>query len=227
MSTQQARKGFRQQKQPSKGQIQQQNLTLEEMVKGKIMSLEGQMQFIGSLVGQAMNQTKNLGSTVDALQTLAACERIDAPANKNDSVLVDYTGVLLDANGNLEIDADGLERRFQGGSGLKYLVQDLGAGQLLPGFENALFGKVEGDLIEANVDFPADYGAKELAGRKAKFKIYVHAVYRRLPTSAVEAEVQEYQNRRNEILKAKAEAAKVAQQAVMDSAEINKESAPQ
>lgn len=232
MTQQAVNKGFRQKKQPSKGQIQQENQSLEQAIKGKLMSIESQMQFMGSLLGQAMNQTRNIGSTVDALQTLAACGRVSEPAQKEDSILVDYTGILLDEQGNPEIDADGLEKRFQGGTGLKYLVQDLGSGQLLAGFEQALFGKSEGALVEADVEFPKDYGAKELAGRKAKFKIYVHAVYRRLPSSSVEVEVQEYQKRRAEILKAKAEqkASDDAQALVdsvdsaMDSVDIAKES---
>lgn len=223
---QEVRKGFRQKKQPTKGQVQQQNQTLEDMVKGKIMSLEGQVQFLGSLLGQTMNNSKALSETVDALQLLAATTKIPAGqvALKEDCVLVDYTGVLLTDKGEVEVDADGIEMRFQGGSGLKYLVQDLGAGKLLPGFENAILGKPEGSLLEAEVEFPKDYGSKELQGRKARFKIYIHAIYRRLPVSVVEAEVQDHQKRRSAILKAKAEAAQAAK---AKAAENTKEAAPQ
>lgn len=47
----------------------------------------------------------------------------------------------------------------------------LGEGRLAPGFEQNLEGVKAGEERKFNIEFPKDYGKKELAGKKAEFKV--------------------------------------------------------
>ena len=64
---------------------------------------------------------------------------------------------------------------FEGGSAENQAIE-LGAGRLIPGFEEQLIGVVAGEERQITVTFPADYGAAELAGKDATFDITVRAV---------------------------------------------------
>ena len=52
----------------------------------------------------------------------------------------------------------------------------LGSGSFIPGFEEQLVGVKAGDEKEVDVTFPAEYGAKHLAGKEASFAVTVKAV---------------------------------------------------
>jgi len=52
----------------------------------------------------------------------------------------------------------------------------LGEGKFVPDFEKALFDRKKDDKFEADVAFPKDYQAPELAGKTVKFAIEVHKV---------------------------------------------------
>jgi trigger factor len=53
---------------------------------------------------------------------------------------------------------------------------ELGSGQLIPGFEDQLVGAKAGDKRDVKLTFPADYPAKNLAGKPAEFAVAVQAV---------------------------------------------------
>lgn len=76
---------------------------------------------------------------------------------KGDIVVIDFVGSI-----------DGKE--FKGGSGKDYFL-DLGSNTFIPGFEDQLIGKKIGDKVDVDVTFPEAYHAKELAGKKALFKV--------------------------------------------------------
>ena len=67
------------------------------------------------------------------------------------------------------------DKAFDGGKLEKFPVV-LGSGQLIPGFEEGLEGKSEGDKVDLKVTFPADYHAADLAGQPAVFKLSVDKV---------------------------------------------------
>jgi len=67
---------------------------------------------------------------------------------------------------------------FEGGSGQDVEVE-LGAGRMIPGFEEQLEGARAGEAREVRVTFPEGYGNAELAGREAVFRVQVGAVKRR------------------------------------------------
>lgn len=66
-------------------------------------------------------------------------------------------------------------KAFEGGKG-EGMQAELGSGNLIPGFEEQLAGAKAGDEREVKVTFPADYPAKNLAGKEAVFAVKVSAV---------------------------------------------------
>jgi len=67
---------------------------------------------------------------------------------------------------------------FEGGSA-EGVDLELGSGRMIPGFEEQLAGAKSGEERDLNVDFPAEYGNDELAGKAAVFAAKVTAIKRR------------------------------------------------
>ncbi|MBF7688868.1 trigger factor [Acinetobacter rathckeae] len=65
--------------------------------------------------------------------------------------------------------------KFEGGSAQDFKLV-LGAGQMIPGFEDGIVGMKTGEEKVIDVTFPADYQAENLAGKAAQFKINVKLV---------------------------------------------------
>ncbi|MVB12933.1 Trigger factor [Caprobacter fermentans] len=86
----------------------------------------------------------------------------DREAQNGDTAVIDFDGYV-----------DG--EAFSGGKAENYSLQ-LGSGQFIPGFEDQVIGHKSGDEFEVNVKFPEDYGAEELAGKEAVFKIKLHEI---------------------------------------------------
>ena len=80
-------------------------------------------------------------------------------AKSGDAVLADFVGTI-----------DGVE--FEGGKAQGATIE-IGAGNFIPGFEEQLIGAKAGGSVTVKVAFPADYGAKDLAGKPAEFKVDV------------------------------------------------------
>lgn len=93
----------------------------------------------------------------------------DRAAQDGDTVIIDFEGFK-----------DGVA--FDGGKGEGHSLT-LGSGQFIPGFEDQIVGKNIGDEFDVNVTFPEDYGAEDLAGKEAVFKVKLHEIkVRELPT---------------------------------------------
>jgi trigger factor len=84
------------------------------------------------------------------------------PAQKGDALKLDFVGSV-----------DGVE--FPGGKAEDYVLE-LGSGSFIPGFEDQLVGAEVGKPIDVKVTFPAEYGAKDLAGKEAVFKCTVKEI---------------------------------------------------
>jgi trigger factor len=95
-------------------------------------------------------------------QGFAKLNTVDREARDGDAVLMDFEG---------KIDGE----PFEGGSGKDYMLQ-LGAGRVVPGFEEALAGVKAGDEVQANFEFPDDYHSEDLRGKPATFDIEVKEV---------------------------------------------------
>ena len=92
----------------------------------------------------------------------------DRAAAMGDTVVIDFEGFK-----------DGVA--FDGGKAEGHTLE-LGSGAFIPGFEEQLVGKNIGDEFEITVTFPEEYGAEDLAGKEAVFKIKLHEIkLRELP----------------------------------------------
>lgn len=74
---------------------------------------------------------------------------------------------------NFEGFVDGVA--FDGGKGEDYPLE-LGSGQFIPGFEEQIVGHNVNDEFDVNVTFPEEYGAEELAGKEAVFKVKLNSL---------------------------------------------------
>ena len=94
----------------------------------------------------------------------------DRAAKKGDTVVIDFEGFK-----------DGVA--FDGGKAEGHSLE-LGSGQFIPGFEDQIIGKNINDEFDVNVTFPEEYGAEELAGQPAVFKVKLHEIkLRELPAA--------------------------------------------
>jgi trigger factor len=89
-------------------------------------------------------------------------EPVDRPSQSGDRVLIAFEGTQ-----------DG--ETFTDGRVTDFPVV-LGAGQMIPGFEDKLTGVSAGDHLEFDIDFPAEYPGEKLAGKSGHFVIDVDRV---------------------------------------------------
>lgn len=104
-------------------------------------------------------------------------EPVERESEDGDQVVVDYVG---------RIDGEA----FEGGTGDDIEV-NLGEQQVLPDLERALVGRKPGEAFQVDVDFPEDYGAKDLAGKTATFDVTVKSVNEARPAELDEAFLQQ------------------------------------
>jgi len=83
-------------------------------------------------------------------------------AREGDSVVIDFEGFV-----------DGAP--FAGGKAEDYLLE-LGSGSFIPGFEEQVVKMKREQEMDIEVTFPESYGAKELAGKQAVFKVLLKEV---------------------------------------------------
>ncbi|OEE35555.1 trigger factor [Vibrio anguillarum] len=108
----------------------------------------------------------------EMLETLrkqqATWKEVDAAAEAGSRATIDFVGSI-----------DGVE--FEGGKAENFPLE-MGAGRMIPGFEDGIVGKTKGMEFEIDVNFPEDYHAENLKGKSAKFAIKINKVeVRELP----------------------------------------------
>ena len=129
---------------------------------------------------------EQIDAELEALrERLARLHTAERAAELGDFVVIDYLGRLApeaDADGEGEGDGErgdgGQGEAFAGGEARDQLVE-LGAGNLVPGFEEALLGASAGDVRPVSITFPADYANEQLSGRRARFDVTVKEVKRK------------------------------------------------
>ncbi len=102
----------------------------------------------------AADVDKVIESMRRAQRTLAPVER---QAREGDVCKIDFEGSI-----------DGVA--FQGGKG-QDAEFEIGQGRFLPDLENGVKGHAKGEGFTVDVQFPADYRAEPLKGKKAQFKV--------------------------------------------------------
>ncbi|MDC3095772.1 trigger factor [Alphaproteobacteria bacterium] len=80
----------------------------------------------------------------------------------NDTVVIDFEGKI-----NNEV--------FEGGSAKGHNLK-IGSNSFIPGFEDKLIGKSSGQNFDIDLNFPKDYQAKELAGKKVIFNVTINEI---------------------------------------------------
>lgn len=100
----------------------------------------------------------------ELLKSLATTEPIKSKRalKKGDFAKFDFEGFV-----------DGVA--FEGGKAENFTLE-IGSGRFIPGFEDAMVGMKEGENKDIKVTFPKDYGATNLAGKEAVFKIKLHEI---------------------------------------------------
>jgi trigger factor len=137
------------------------SVSLEVLPQVKVPSLDG-------LKLEKLTVPVSEAEVDEAVARIAAGQKSFTEAKKGkkaengDQVLCDFVGKL-----------DGVA--FEGGTAENQAIE-LGAGRLIPGFEEQLVGVKAGEERTITVTFPDDYPAAELKGKAATFDIKVHAV---------------------------------------------------
>ncbi|WNJ95509.1 trigger factor [Vibrio ruber] len=105
----------------------------------------------------------------EMLETLrkqqATWKEVDAAAEEGKRVTLDFVGTI-----------DG--EAFEGGKAEDFALE-MGAGRMIPGFEDGIVGKTAGMEFEIDVTFPEDYHAENLKGKAAKFAIKISKIEER------------------------------------------------
>ncbi len=98
------------------------------------------------------------------LKSVAPLKKVEEEreVKEGDFVLIDFEGFI-----------DG--KPFEGGKAQGYLLE-IGSKQFIEGFEDQLIGMKPGETREIKVTFPENYGAKDLAGKEATFKVTLHEI---------------------------------------------------
>ncbi len=124
---------------------------------------------LGNISAESMEQVVYTLSDADVDTTIATLRKqhatfevVDRAAQNGDRVHIDFSGLL-----------EG--RIFEGGEARNLAVL-LGAGRLLPDFENAIIGMKAGETKSFDMTFPPDYQAEKVAGKSAAFTITLHKV---------------------------------------------------
>ncbi len=86
----------------------------------------------------------------------------DRKTKLNDTVVIDFEGKI-----NNEV--------FEGGTAKGHHLK-IGSKSFIPGFEDKLIGKSSGQNLDVDLNFPEDYQAKELAGKKVIFNVTINEI---------------------------------------------------
>jgi len=109
-------------------------------------------------VKQALDEARDRFATLEVVEMRAA--------EKGDYVMFDY-----------KVFTEG--EPLEGKSGTDAMTE-IGAGDFLPGFDEQLEGGRKGDILDIVINFPADYGDPEMAGKPATFRTMVKEIKRKV-----------------------------------------------
>lgn len=112
---------------------------------------------------EANVEDSDVANMIDVLRKQQVTwEDVDRASADGDRITIDFVGMV-----------DG--EKFDGGSA-NDMPMVLGAGQMIPGFEEMLTGLKVAEETTFKVPFPDDYAAKDLAGKEAEFAVTVKKV---------------------------------------------------
>ncbi len=181
-------KGFRKTKQPTKSQVQKENQDLQQVIDGKLQSLQSVL-FQG--VQQQQQHIVHLKNQVGRLADVLRCVESDQPAEWGDQVMVDFIGYLKTENGIAS-------EPFQGSFAMGNLVRLDSESGFLPDFLKQLEGISALENKEITIRFPDNYPSEELKGNEAIFKIFCLKVFKEVGESLPEKEYLDFMEKKAE-----------------------------
>ena len=124
---------------------------------------------LGDVAAQTVERVTYSMSEADVDRTIATLLKqravfvvSDRAAQNEDQVTIDFSGTLDD-------------ELFDGGQAKDFKVV-LGLGRMLSDFEGGIIGMKAGETKSFDVNFPADYHGKNVAGKRTVFTITLHLV---------------------------------------------------
>jgi len=160
------------------GELPEQGQALEFSIEIGVLPKAELGEYKGLEVGRREPEVadEQIQQEIEAMrERLARLQTAERAAAAGDYVVVDYVGSLLAPEDEQVAGGERAREPFAGGEGRDQLVE-LGAGNLIPGFEDGLLGASAGETRTVELRFPDDYGAEHLAGRDASFEITVKEV---------------------------------------------------
>ena len=131
--------------------------TYPEVELGKYTGLKAEYGETEATDEDVENELKNMQERNSRLITVE-----DRAAEMGDTAEINFEGFV-----------DG--EAFEGGKGENFPLE-LGSGQFIPGFEEQVAGHNVDEEFDVNVTFPEEYGAEELAGQDAVFKVKINEI---------------------------------------------------
>jgi trigger factor len=108
-------------------------------------------------------------------------EELDNEMNnfiKKDMMLIEKENKTIENGDVVFFDFEGSDEegvKFEGGSGKNFELE-IGSKKFIPGFEEQMIGLKLEEEKTIDVTFPSDYGAKNLAGKVAHFKLNINEI---------------------------------------------------
>ncbi len=150
------------------------NVEPEEVEPGKDFTYTAVIEVFPEFEINELNQTevecvlsevseKDIDATLEALrEKKKEWVEVSRPIRNGDKAVIDFEGFI-----------DGTP--FEGGDAQGYGVE-VGSNQMLKEFEEGLLDKETNDSFELPIQFPENYGAKNVAGQQAIFKITISKI---------------------------------------------------
>ena len=155
--------------------VDQPEVDIEEIEKGKNLVFTAKVIVkpevtLGEYKGLEVEEQSVEVTDEDVEQELEAQRQQHAElVVKEEGNVEEGDTVVMDFEGFMDGEA------FEGGKGENHSLE-IGSEQFIPGFEEQLVGKETGEESEIEINFPEDYHAEELAGKKATFKVKIHEI---------------------------------------------------
>ena len=141
------------------GKSLQYTATFEVMPEVELADLSGTK--LEKVVAEVSDE--DLEKMIDNLrQQRAEWKPVKRKAKKGDRLNIDFKGTI-----------DGEEFSGNAGEGVQLTI---GSGRMIAGFEDGLVGAKAGEELTLDLQFPEDYGHKDVAGKPVQFAVKVNSV---------------------------------------------------
>ena len=137
------------------------NYSVEVMPEFKVPDLT-KLKITRPIVKVEQKQVNESIERIASQNTKTEKIKKDRKTKLNDTVVIDFEGKI-----NNEV--------FDGGAAKGHHLK-IGSKSFIPGFEDKLIGKSSGQNLDVDLNFPKDYQAKELAGKKVIFNVTINEI---------------------------------------------------